>query len=213
MVEYHWQHPDLLVSHRYLLPAISKWVRPGHNSILDLGCGNGALTAQLAATSAAHARNIVGIDASLSGLDQARRAAPSLSFKHHVIEDPLPDYLRKAFDLVIAAEVIEHLLLPRNLFARAKEALRPNGHLIITTPDHNYWKNLALAAANRFDTHWDPLADYGHIKFFSRNTLTRLGLEQGFQPVHWQYAGRARPFAKSLCALLELTRSPVPLRR
>ena len=79
------------------------------------------------------------------------------------------------FDTVLSAEVVEHLFLPRELFARAREALGDGGRLVVTTPYHGYAKNLALAVFGQFDQHWVPLSDYGHIKFFSKATLGGAG--------------------------------------
>lgn len=95
------------------------------------------------------------------------------------IGTPLPDDLQGAFEAATAIEVVEHLLLPRELLRRAREALVPGGRLIITTPYHGYVKNVALALTGRFDTHWHPLRNYGHVEFFSRPTLTALSREEG----------------------------------
>jgi 2-polyprenyl-6-hydroxyphenyl methylase/3-demethylubiquinone-9 3-methyltransferase len=59
-------------------------------------------------------------------------------------------------------------------------------------------KNLALAASNRFDTHWHPLRDFGHVKFFSRTTLTNLLQEEGFVVSKFRRLGRMPPLAKSM---------------
>ena len=72
------------------------------------------------------------------------------------------------------------------------------GMLVISTPFHRYWKNLALALTNRFDTHWPPLRDFGHVKFFSRKTLSRLVLEGGFSVVDFMRVGRIPPLAHSM---------------
>jgi 2-polyprenyl-3-methyl-5-hydroxy-6-metoxy-1,4-benzoquinol methylase len=106
--------------------------------------------------------------------------------------------LQDAFDVIVSVEVIEHLLLPRQLFSRAKEALKRNGELIITTPYHGYWKNLLIALTGKFDDHWHPLRDYGHVKFFSTQTLSKLFEEQGFELTHVKRVGRIPPVAKSL---------------
>lgn len=82
---------------------------------------------------------------------------------------------------MISIEVIEHLLLPRFLLKSAVQALRVGGVFVLSTPFHGYWKNLALAVVNKFDYHWHPLRDFGHVKFFSKKTLATLFQEQGLQ--------------------------------
>ncbi len=193
--EFVWNTPSTTPAHEYLLPAVQKCLwRAQARTVLDLGCGNGALTAAL------HRDGFMmtGTDVSESGIRIASRHFPEIPFAHAEMSAPLPRHLRQRFDAVIAVEVIEHLLLPRLLFERAKEALRPGGSLIVTTPFHGYWKNLALALTNKFDTHWHPLRDFGHVKFFSIETLAQLFREQGFQIEHSTRVGRVPALAKSM---------------
>src|SRR5437867_3004621 len=111
---------------------------------------------------------------------------------------PIAEEWRHRFDAVIAVEVLEHLLLPRLLLLRAREALRPGGVVILTTPYHGFLKNLALALTNKFDQHWHPLRDYGHVKFFSRETLSQLFAEQGLKAGRFARVGRVPALAKSM---------------
>ena len=141
---------------------------------------------------------MTGMDSSESGIAIASGHYPEIEFTHSSLEAPLPDCLCNRFDAVIAVEVVEHLLLPRCLFERAREALNPNGVFILTTPYHGYWKNLALAVTNNFDNHWHPLRDYGHVKFFSRETIARLFQEQSFDVTAFSRVGRVPALAKSM---------------
>src|SRR5205823_87599 len=79
----------------------------------------------------------------------------------------------------------EHLVRPRNLPRFAKQLLRPGGHLIISTPYHGYLKNLLLALTDKWDAHLNPFWDGGHIKFWSRKTLSQLLNEAGFRVVRF----------------------------
>ena len=162
--------------------------------MLDLGCGNGTFTARIAA--AGH--DVVGIDASASGIRIASRLVPGGTFLEAALEHPLPESLWGQFDAVTAVEVIEHLPMPGVLCARAREALRPDGQLIVTTPYHGYLKNLALAVAGRLDGHYQPWRDGGHIKFFSRATVTDLIRREGFVVTGFVRVGRVPPLAKSM---------------
>lgn len=193
--EFEWSASGLTEAHRYILPVLRQWLEEaGARRLLDLGCGNGALARELAH----QGFEVMGVDRSRSGLEVARRDGDSIRFEQMEMGRPLDMALRGQFDTVISVEVIEHLLLPRQLFERAREALKPQGHLIITTPYHGYLKNLALALANRFDTHWHPLRDYGHVKFFSRKTVGALFEEQGFCITRFKRAGRIPPLACSM---------------
>ena len=193
--EFLWTEEGLIPAHRYLLPAVTKALQQcGARTVLDLGCGNGAVTSALAKMGF----EMTGMDSSETGLAIAREKYPGISFQHANIETPLPPEICQRFDAVIAVEVIEHLLLPRALFQRAREAIKPNGTFIATTPYHGYVKNLVLAMTNKFDSHWHPLRDYGHVKFFSPATLTQLFSEQSFAIESVGRLGRIPLLAKSM---------------
>ena len=68
----------------------------------------------------------------------------------------------------------------------------------MTTPYHGYLKNLALAVAGQLDGHYQPWRDGGHIKFFSRATVTDLIRREGFVVTGFVRVGRVPPLAKSM---------------
>jgi 2-polyprenyl-3-methyl-5-hydroxy-6-metoxy-1,4-benzoquinol methylase len=200
-----WTFHEPTANHRYLLPGVLKALEMlDARRVLDIGCGNGALTGRLAVPG----RQVMGADFAQSGVERAREAFPNLEFFVHDVTEPLASEMRGKFDVVVSTEVIEHLFLPRDLFVRAREALGDGGHVVITTPYHGYVKNLAIALAGKYDHHWMPLADFGHIKFFSRRTLAQMAQELGFQPVRWDRAGRIGPFAATMIMTAEIKGAP-----
>jgi ubiquinone biosynthesis O-methyltransferase len=164
-------------------------------TVLDIGCGNGALTASLAKRGAA----VTGLDLSESGIALARAAHPDARFEVASVYDDLHARFG-TFDRVVALEVIEHLYDPRMFVRRAFEALKPGGRLVLSTPFHSYLKNLALAVSGKLDAHFTVLWDGGHIKFFSQRTLETVLREAGFEDLRFQGAGRVPLLWKSLVA-------------
>jgi 2-polyprenyl-6-hydroxyphenyl methylase/3-demethylubiquinone-9 3-methyltransferase len=193
--EFVWDDGGGVAAHRYLAAAIcDRLAACNARTVLDLGCGNGALTAVLAAAG----YEVTGCDSSRSGIDQARGRLPGTALFLHDLGADLPiDHVGR-YDAVVAAEVIEHLLLPRKVMRIAMTALKPGGTFVATTPYHGYVKNLLLALTNKFDAHWHPLRDYGHVKFFSKRTFTQLFAEAGFSDVRYSTAGRLPPVACSM---------------
>ncbi len=193
--EFRWDAAGSSESHRYLSAPVVKLLQSsGAKNVLDLGCGNGNFTGFLASRGYA----MQGCDGSASGVAIASATNPSIPFFQHDFALPLPEKFRGSYDAVISMEVIEHLLLPRNLMKSAHDALRPGGMLVLSAPYHGYWKNLLLALTNKFDDHWHPLRDFGHIKFFSKHTLLALFDECGFDVVSYQAVGRIPPLACSM---------------
>ncbi len=76
--------------------------------------------------------------------------------------------------------------------------LKPGGMIVVTTPYHGYLKNLMLAVFGKMDRHFTVLWDHGHIKFWSRKTLTKALTEIGFQDVEFAGSGRVPYIWKSM---------------
>lgn len=168
---------------RRLLPESLKGLR-----VLDVGCGNGVWARWLMERGA----EVVGIDVSEDGVRIARREVPGARFEALEITDNILAALNEPpFDLVISLEVVEHLFLPRVWARGCFAALKPGGQLVCSTPYHGYLKNLALAVMNKWDFHLSPMWDGGHIKFWSRASLSSLLVEAGFADVRFAGAGRA----------------------
>jgi 2-polyprenyl-3-methyl-5-hydroxy-6-metoxy-1,4-benzoquinol methylase len=171
--------------------------------ILDLGCGNGSLTHAIAR----QGYEVVGIDESTTGIAIARQSFPECNFIQSSIYNLPYDILENSFDVVLAVEVIEHLFYPKELIRAARRCIKPDGHLVITTPYHGYLKNLALAMTGKMDQHFTSLWDGGHIKFFSVSTMRALLEGEKFTDVSFRFSGRLPYLWKSMICSCSLVRS------
>jgi 2-polyprenyl-6-hydroxyphenyl methylase/3-demethylubiquinone-9 3-methyltransferase len=81
--------------------------------------------------------------------------------------------------------------------------LSAGGYALISTPYHGYLKNLALAITGKMDKHFSPLWDHGHIKFWSRESLTQLLSDTGLTVVRIDRVGRIPPLAKTMLAIVQ----------
>lgn len=182
-------------SHGYLSSAVLQVLRDHPvRTVLDIGCGNGVLAKDLAD----HGLAVTGMDPSESGIENARRLLPDARFYCLEVGTDPARIQEADFDAVVSTEVIEHLLLPRQLLRLASAKLRPGGLLLLTTPYHGYLKNLVLSLFNRWDSHHSPQWDGGHVKFWSRRTLAALLQSENFHVVGFAGLGRVPYFWKSM---------------
>lgn len=179
--------------HAYILKPILEFLEQSSSSqqsqvsdVLDLGCGNGSLSRAIAQKG----YSVTGVDPSSSGVRFAQQHNSHCTFIQADIESLPYEKLEHRFDVVISSEVIEHLLYPRELIRASKRCLKPGGRVILTTPYHGYWKNLAIALMGKMDSHFSPLWDGGHVKFFSQKTLTNLMQQEGIEQIQFKFAGR-----------------------
>jgi 2-polyprenyl-3-methyl-5-hydroxy-6-metoxy-1,4-benzoquinol methylase len=190
--------PDEHPSHTfyYLHNKLLSMLDKGKNTyILDLGCGNGHLGNYLISKGF----NVYGTDASADGISIARQSHPDRFFLQDLSTDRLPAELQEiAFNTIISTEVIEHLYDPEAFIDFCKTILPANGEIIISTPYHGYLKNLMLSLFDKWDAHMSPLWAGGHIKLWSKATLSKLLVNKGFRIVSFTGCGRWPYFWKSM---------------
>ena len=152
-------------------------VRTGARA-LDLGCGDGRLTAEMADAGA----KPVGVEIANAALDRARASYSELDFRLAPIEGPLP-FEDGAFELVWASEVIEHVADTARWLSEARRVLAPGGRLLVTTPSHGRLR-IMVGGIERFS---EPLGD--HLHLYTRSSLGQLLEEFGFHDVEIRTAG------------------------
>ena len=94
---------------------------------LDLGCGDGRLTAEL------DAAELTAADVSPVALERARRGCAGARVVELEPDAPLP-FDDDGFDLVLCAETIEHVRDVQLLLSEIRRVLARGGELALTTP-------------------------------------------------------------------------------
>jgi 2-polyprenyl-3-methyl-5-hydroxy-6-metoxy-1,4-benzoquinol methylase len=194
-LDYGWsdQVPE---SSDYLNPVMLRLARDsGAKTVIDAGCGNGVLANLLQR----NGFRVRGFDADAGGIAIAAKKYPDVEFTVGTFEQRSGNLV----DLVVSTEVVEHLYSPHDLGSFCFAALRPGGRLIISTPYHGYLKNMALSLVNKWDTHHLPNWHGGHIKFWSRKTLTQMLEKAGFQITGFVGVGRVPYLWKSMILIAQ----------
>jgi ubiquinone/menaquinone biosynthesis C-methylase UbiE len=120
-------------------------------SVLDIGCGTGAITADIAHVVGPNGY-VVGLDRDESLLLLAREdhALPNLRFVHG---DILNFPLDRTFDIVTAARVLQWISSPDMAISRMMQAARPGGKIVVL--DYNHDNNA-----------WDPEPPGEFMRFY-----------------------------------------------
>lgn len=190
------------LSHSYLFSTVSGLLGPLPlgSAVLDIGCGDGRFIALFQG----RGWRCFGTDFSPTGIEIAQKVHPEATFFLCNAESAGPEILKRVglVDAIISTEVIEHLYAPRAFLQTAYTVLKPGGVLVLTTPYHGYLKNLMLALTGSLDAHFTVLWDHGHVKFWSRKTLTRAVTEAGFEVLKFKGSGRLPYLWRSMVLLL-----------
>lgn len=108
-------------------------LRPGM-SVLDVGCGTGAITAGIARAVAPG--RVVGVDRDEALLETARRDHAGVEFQQG---DALALAFQDEFDIVTAARAVQWIAEPARAVARMAAAVKPGGALVVL--DYNHDRN------------------------------------------------------------------------
>lgn len=196
------ENPDHIAGY-ILKPILKIFSETTPSKILDFGCGNGWLVRDLMK----HGYDAYGVDPSESGIAIARKGYPG---RFHVLDpdtNKLPDELSEhSFQTIISTEVIEHLYSPDTFLQSVASILKESGggQFILTTPYHGYLKNLLIAVMDKTDSHFSPLWEGGHIKFWSRKTLTTALNNHGFSVDTFKGCGRIPYLWKSMLLVAKI---------
>jgi 2-polyprenyl-3-methyl-5-hydroxy-6-metoxy-1,4-benzoquinol methylase len=137
-------------------------------TVLDVGCGEGILTAQWAQRLGDG--RVVGVDLDdpkLAAEWQARGCRPNLEFRAMAAERL--DYGDDEFDLVAATEVLEHVPEPERVLAEMARVAAQ--HLIVSVPREPLWRALNVARG----AYLRQLGNTpGHLNHWSRRRFASL---------------------------------------
>ena len=159
------------------------WERARPSSLLDVGCGEGVLTAEWA--DRLGDGRVVGIDLDDPKLraEWESRRRPNLEFRAE--EATSLSFADDEFDMAAAIEVLEHVPEPEATLA---EMARVAGNrLLVSVPREPLWRGLNLARG----AYWRALGNTpGHLNHWSKRSfvslLSRYGeVEETRAPFPW----------------------------
>jgi SAM-dependent methyltransferase len=107
------------------------------------------------------------------------------------LEQQLPEELVALgpFDVVLAADVLEHLREPRRLLEQLGTVLADGGVLIASVPNFGHWYARARTALGLFDYDQRGVLDQGHVRFFTRRSFLNVLRDTGFSIMRLEATG------------------------
>jgi 2-polyprenyl-3-methyl-5-hydroxy-6-metoxy-1,4-benzoquinol methylase len=153
-------------SHNRLLDMVTaRGPGPG-GEVLDVGCGAGFLAGRIASLG----YRVVGVDV----YDSAEARKRCDEFHVCDVEQSFGVDKERRFDLIVLADVLEHVRNPEELLLRARQHLAPGGRILASTGNvaHLYVRLSLLFG--RFTYTERGILDRTHVRLFTRSTFRRL---------------------------------------
>jgi 2-polyprenyl-6-hydroxyphenyl methylase/3-demethylubiquinone-9 3-methyltransferase len=138
--------------------------------MLDIGCGAGLLCEPFTRLGA----DVIGIDPSATNIAAAKLHADkghlSIDYRCTTVEEV---DVRERFDIVLAMEVVEHVVDVGAFLDRCAQMLKPGGMMVVSTLNRN-WKSFALGiVAAEYVLRWLPRGTHQWDKFVTPDELNR----------------------------------------
>jgi glycosyltransferase involved in cell wall biosynthesis len=134
--------------------------------VLDLGCSDGALAMELRT----HGHQVTGID-----IEEHPGVRDRVdTFVPADLEDGVPEGVGGDYDVIIAADVLEHVRDPDQLLEDLHARLAPGGSIVACVPNFGHWYPRLRVALGRFDYDRRGILDRGHLRFFTRASFEHL---------------------------------------
>ncbi|GGR72813.1 2-polyprenyl-3-methyl-5-hydroxy-6-metoxy-1,4-benzoquinol methylase [Nocardioides luteus] len=144
--------------------------------VLDVGCWTGEVGRILTERGC----TVTGIE-----IDPEAAALAEKVLERVIVADldstPLTELAEPgAYDVVIFADVLEHLLDPRAALEQARSLLAPGGRVVVSIPNVTHGSVRLALLQGRWQTTDTGLLDRTHIRFYSREGLLDLFAEAGY---------------------------------
>jgi 2-polyprenyl-3-methyl-5-hydroxy-6-metoxy-1,4-benzoquinol methylase len=148
---------------------------PDGSRVLDVGCSSGYLARPLVAKGC----TVVGIERDPAAAEEARSVCEEVLVGDvETMEFP---YEPGSFDVVLCGDLVEHLREPEAFLARVHGLLRPDGRLILTTPNVANWSMRLGLLVGRWRYTERGILDRTHAHLFTRNTLVEALERSGYR--------------------------------
>lgn len=174
------------------LASIKKLV--GKNkTVLDVGCASGYLGEILIK----EGNVLYGIDGNKEAIEIAEKKYKGVA--HLDLNDTNPDRLENLFDgvifdVIIFADVLEHLFDPETVLRNFGKFLKPDGRIIVSLPNVALWRvriNLLFGQFNYTDY---GVLDRTHLHLYTFKTGKELVRNSGFRAISDRGALNFYPF-------------------
>ena len=185
-----------------------RWGDPAGKRVVDLGSSRGLFLARFPKSER------LGIE--IDPEERRRGAERGVKAVEHFINTfdgsrltarlPFED---ASADVVLAGEIIEHIVDTEAFLREIRRVLRPGGALVLSTPNILWWKHRLALLAGRYPDALDYRTrygdDFGHVRIFTPSLMRGLLEETGFVDV--------AVVGKRLGPISSLTRTPAPVAR
>ncbi len=166
--------------HKKILKKISS-----NQIILEIGCANGYLTKHFKKLN----NRVVAVEINPKARKYAEKYCSKLIIGDIEDKDTLNKLKLYKFDLIVLADILEHLKNPGVLLEKLKPFLKKDGKIIISIPNIGFFTSRLQLLKGRFEYQDFGIMDRTHLRFFTKSSISKLIAKAGFKILDIDYIG------------------------
>jgi SAM-dependent methyltransferase len=157
-----------------------RWTGNG-KKVLEIGCHTGAMSKYLKDNGCV----ITGVEIDPEGCSEARNICHSI-IEGNIENEKIFGQLTGTYDVIIFADVLEHLMSPEKILAKIKNLLSSDGYVLISLPNIAHWSVRRNLLMGKFQYQDIGLMDKTHLHFYTFDSFKQLVQEQGYGIDDWE---------------------------
>lgn len=151
------------ITRKFIDNLLSELISLKPNTVLDIGCGTGYITNIM---SHELDSTVIGCDMDINRISFARDNLAQEVIIGDIMHLPFKD---NSFDVVVASEIIEHILSPRIALNEIRRVSKK--FILITVPNEPYFRIANVCRAKNLKSFGNPP---DHINHYNKKSLDRL---------------------------------------
>ena len=149
---------------------------PSGRLVLDVGCSTGRLGEKLIKEKQCQ---VYGIDISERAVEHAKKRLTDAAWLD--IETEMFPFQNLRFDVIIMADILEHLVHPETALLKTKKYLKDDGFILISLPNVANLRIRLRLLFGQWDYQESGILDDTHLRFYTRKTAQQMFERAGFR--------------------------------
>lgn len=156
------------------------WTGNG-KKVLEVGCHTGSMSKYLKENGC----KITGVEIDAEAALQAKNICHSL-IVGSIEDEKIFEQLIGPYDVIIFADVLEHLMSPEKILEKIKGLLTSNGYVLISLPNIAHWSVRRNLFLGKFQYQEVGLMDKTHLHFYTLHSFKQIIEQQGYLIESWE---------------------------
>jgi O-antigen biosynthesis protein len=171
MIKYNSLNTNPFSVHKKIIHFIGQ-----NKKVLDVGCSVGNLSKEMMQNNC----KVVGIEFDPNAAQEAKSYCQEIIIGD-VESIKLDQKYENYFEVIVFADILEHLKEPSSVLKKFKKYLKDDGYIIISVPNIANWKIRFKLLFGNFDYDEYGILDNSHLRFFNEKSVKKLINDAGFK--------------------------------